>query len=87
MRGGHWLPLFVVGRLVINPASIYVGLIAVQGCTAAGRKTGARQRSTSRFTHLRQCCAGDNQKGQDDLFDCRINSDGLVVGLVDGEQG
>ncbi|WP_275289222.1 hypothetical protein [Halomonas elongata] len=70
----RYRPAFRRDRRDINPASFYVGLIAVQESAAAGRQDCASPRHTRKSTHLRQRGAGDNQIDQDDLFDCRINN-------------
>jgi hypothetical protein len=36
-------------------------------------KAGASPLNASKFAHLRQRFAGDNQIDQDDLFDCQVN--------------
>ncbi|WP_413615425.1 hypothetical protein MRB56_22500 [Halomonas cupida] len=48
--------------------------MAAQGRAAIGHQADARPHHTSRSAHLRQCGADENQIGQDELFDCHVNS-------------
>ncbi|WP_417331191.1 hypothetical protein [Halomonas cupida] len=63
---------------VINPACFHVGLMAAHGRAAVGHQADARPHPTSRSAHLRQWGADDNQIGQDELFDCHVNSHPII---------
>ncbi|WP_417330703.1 hypothetical protein [Halomonas cupida] len=53
--------------------------MAAQGRAAVGHQADARPPHTSRSSHLRQCGVDDNQIDQDELFDCHVNNNRLVL--------
>ncbi|WP_159438921.1 hypothetical protein [Halomonas cupida] len=52
--------------------------MAAHGRAAVGHQADARPHPTSRSAHLRLCGADDNQIGQDELFDCHVNSHPII---------
>ena len=61
-------------QMAINPAIRIVGLIARHRDVPPLAQVNASLRNTSHFAQWRPYFAGGNQTGQDDLFDCRVNS-------------
>ena len=69
----------VEGKMHINPAALYVGLTAAQGCAVAGRQTRANRIETGHVTLLRPFLRGDDELCQDDVFHRRVDSESAML--------